>query len=104
MCFPTTALAAKKKAKSLFVGGGGADSKTPSKSGGIGGLFPSAGDSGNGGKDKKGGLFGGLLSTSQGENPGAGAGGAAAAGGAGGAGVSVQAAGGGTESMSPSFL
>ncbi|KAG7333860.1 hypothetical protein KOW79_002267 [Hemibagrus wyckioides] len=70
------AAAAKMKVKSM-LGGGGGNAKQPAKSGGMGGLFPSSGDSGNDGKEKKGGLFGGLLSTPQGEtNPG-GAGGAA---------------------------
>ncbi|XP_047009987.1 uncharacterized protein zgc:193505 [Ictalurus punctatus] len=68
---------AKMKVKSM-LGGGGADAKKPSKSGGIGGLFPSAGDTGNGNKEKKGGLFGGLLSTPQDEmKPGGAAGGGA---------------------------
>ncbi|KAK3573397.1 hypothetical protein QTP86_024692 [Hemibagrus guttatus] len=64
------AKAAKMKVKSM-LGGGGGNTKQPNKSGGMGDLFPSTGDSGNGGKEKKGGLFGGLLSTPQGEtNPG----------------------------------
>lgn len=76
MCFPTPAAAAKMKVKSM-LGGGGGNAKQPATSGGIGGLFPSSGDSGKG-KEKKGGLFGGLLSTPQGDtNPGGAAGGAA---------------------------
>lgn len=70
MCFPTPATAAKMKVKSM-LGGGGGNAKQPAKSGGIGGLFPSSRDSGDNGKEKKGGLFGGLLSTPQGDsNPG----------------------------------
>ncbi|XP_060780809.1 uncharacterized protein zgc:193505 [Neoarius graeffei] len=61
------ATAAKTKLKSML--GGGEDNKNkPSGSGGIGGLFPSAGDSNK--KEKKG-LFGGLFSTPENEmNPG----------------------------------
>lgn len=83
ICFPTPASTAKMKVKSM-LGGGGADAKKPSKSGGIGGLFPSAGDTGNGNKEKKGGLFGGLLSTPQDEMKPGGAAGGGAGGGAGG--------------------
>ncbi|KAI5107844.1 hypothetical protein C0J45_1438 [Silurus meridionalis] len=81
------ASAAKLKVKSMLGGGGNA--KQPNKSGGVGGLFPSAGESGN--KEKKGGLFGGLLSAPQNEaNPG----GAAASGDVGGAGLPGGAVGG----------
>ncbi|KAF4090581.1 hypothetical protein AMELA_G00053460 [Ameiurus melas] len=79
------ASAAKIKVKSMLGGGGGGDANKPNKSGGIGGLFPSAGDSGNGNQEKKGGLFGGILSTPQDEMK-PGAAGGAVGGGAGGAG------------------
>lgn len=63
----------------MFGGKGDADKKKPSNSGGIGGLFPSAGKSDE--KEKKG-PFGGLFSTPENEmNPGEGGGAGGAEGG-----------------------